>query len=813
MRKYMRMNSLELTSELKQIIESDIQLRKEYESLRKAMNEYRNQLIASEELCKRQDVSIEVLKTKLENQGKELAMYKGEVEAFRELRDNFKNQLDEKNSIIKNLQDSCHELEEKIRQLEEVYSREKSRLMEEFSLKFDSLNAEWQERLAIKENEISGVRTKVESEYLDRIRHFEDVLSRLSAEKDKEWTEKLTALSENHRSEMEMVLAEKMNEWQSRYEQREKELNELILSRENEVIDLKNRLDELRYEYEKLLETKETEFKAKNEEDLNHWNSILNSKEEEIKRLNRSLGELQGNIDSLKELLSVKESEWQFKYSELEARLHNVSDEVKRIYDEKIKDLESIHQSEKKLLIQQYEESISNLKVEFEQKITNLILHAQSQKDSINDELKQKSEELEGMIQQLAEKDTLIENLNQEIHVIKNEAEQLKTKNLELMELNAGTLFQEEEKMNKMKEEFEKVIAEKDRQIKSLEEGQENMAGLMENFINELNSKENHIKELNEVLIVRDRELADIKKSLSDFSAQKESEKRDLVAQYESKLSEFAKEIEKKEEKYNHLLKEKENEFLKLLTENENLIREIESWEEKYAGIHSEYELLNAEFEEMKIKTEGRIKEWKDILDAKNFEITNLQADVAGLKTLLEKLENENKELTLKISESESESYILNELKSEKEKYENLFLNIQSEFNTLNAQLSDKMDENLKLKSELDALRLKVEKNVRSEDEEKFIRKLFRQIDELNSEKLNLLEEKEKMADQLLKMNEILENLSQNIDIQQVDTKHLNDHRKNVILATQNKPSGNEGLKDKINELLYEIDKCIQLLG
>lgn len=306
--------------------------------------------------------------------------------------------------------------------------------------------------------------------------------------------------------------------------------------------------------------------------------------------------------------------------------------------------------------------------------------------------------------------------------------------------------------------------------------------------------------------------MSEIKKSLSDFSVLKESEKKDLVAQYESKLSEFRKEIEKTEEKYNNLLKEKENEFLKLLTENENLIRETESWEEKYEGIRSEHELLRAELEELKIKTEGRIKEWKDILEAKNFEITNLLADVAGLKNLLEKSENENKELTEKLSEFSSVQHQWELLKAEKENFEQLYLGIQSDYTTLNTQFTAVLDENAKLKSELDELKNQTTTHKRTEEEEKFIRKLFRQIDLLNSEKLSLLEEKEKMADQLLKMNEILENLSQNIDIQQVDTKHLNDHRKNVILATQNK-SSSEGLKEKINELLYEIDKCIQLLG
>jgi len=71
------------------------------------------------------------------------------------------------------------------------------------------------------------------------------------------------------------------------------------------------------------------------------------------------------------------------------------------------------------------------------------------------------------------------------------------------------------------------------------------------------------------------------------------------------------------------------------------------------------------------------------------------------------------------------------------------------------------------------------------------------------------------MAEQLLKMNDTIGNLSQEIDSQSINVNDLNNHRKNVILAKSSNGGNNEStsMKKQINELVREIDKCIALLS
>jgi hypothetical protein len=83
----------------------------------------------------------------------------------------------------------------------------------------------------------------------------------------------------------------------------------------------------------------------------------------------------------------------------------------------------------------------------------------------------------------------------------------------------------------------------------------------------------------------------------------------------------------------------------------------------------------------------------------------------------------------------------------------------------------------------------------------------------LNDQRLALLEEKEQMATQLLKMNEVIGSISQQVESEQIDVTGLNNHRKNVILATNSNGNDNSPMKKQINELVREIDKCIALLS
>ena len=74
-------------------------------------------------------------------------------------------------------------------------------------------------------------------------------------------------------------------------------------------------------------------------------------------------------------------------------------------------------------------------------------------------------------------------------------------------------------------------------------------------------------------------------------------------------------------------------------------------------------------------------------------------------------------------------------------------------------------------------------------------------------------DEKEQMAGQLIKMNDVVGTISQQIESERIDVTSLNNHRKNVILASNSEENGNSSMKKQINDLVREIDKCIALLS
>ncbi|MGZ3931885.1 MAG: hypothetical protein ACXVP0_11070, partial [Bacteroidia bacterium] len=159
--------------------------------------------------------------------------------------------------------------------------------------------------------------------------------------------------------------------------------------------------------------------------------------------------------------------------------------------------------------------------------------------------------------------------------------------------------------------------------------------------------------------------------------------------------------------------------------------------------------------------------------------------------------------------------------------WENKYTLLSAENGSLSAQIGELTGIVSGFKTEVESLNSKIESyeqeivslknsSKTSEDQDEFIDRLFKQIDALNDERLTLLNEKEAMASQLLKMNDVIGGLSQQIDSQHINVSDLNNHRKNVILATSsdNGPVNERTvMKKQINELVREIDKCIALLS
>jgi hypothetical protein len=135
---------------------------------------------------------------------------------------------------------------------------------------------------------------------------------------------------------------------------------------------------------------------------------------------------------------------------------------------------------------------------------------------------------------------------------------------------------------------------------------------------------------------------------------------------------------------------------------------------------------------------------------------------------------------------------------------------LQGTIGDLNSSVASLNEKISGYENELELLR----NSANTEEHDAFIVRLFKQIDVLNDERLSLLTEKEQMANQLLKMNDVVSTLSQNVESQDIDVTSLNNHRKNVILGTNSGANGEKSqMKKQINDLVREIDKCIALLS
>ena len=88
-------------------------------------------------------------------------------------------------------------------------------------------------------------------------------------------------------------------------------------------------------------------------------------------------------------------------------------------------------------------------------------------------------------------------------------------------------------------------------------------------------------------------------------------------------------------------------------------------------------------------------------------------------------------------------------------------------------------------------------------------------IERLHNKIVLLLEKHQQLKDDLKVSNEMVDVLSKQLDEQNQTIHQLNEKNKVLKLSTsiQNKQGNNKAAKQKINELVREIDKCIALLN
>jgi chromosome segregation ATPase len=797
------MNVESLKSELQQVLDNDVVLRKEFNALKRSLSDYRNQLIMRDEDCKRLQVTIDVLNTKLVVVERDCNTYKAELMQFKELRGTIQEQLQSKQeeidgrlSEIQGLRDDLNTMatgyEEQIESLKMQAGSELAKVKEDYIAQIEELRSN-----------IHYKETGIKEEYENRV-----------SELSMSWADREQNLMMVHQEAVTRLKEEHALEVRTMSEHFVSQLSAASSAghEENALLKLNHQTATMQMEeaHAEKIESLETGYKT------------------EISRLKQALEEqrntLTTNFNSRIETLSAeyvaREANLVAGYQEQIEGLKNSagsqSEELSATFQAQVNELKASHESLIHETVTANESRIAALIAEYEEKLSNTLIHSNQQNSKLNEELTraQASNENSGtVINSLTEEvearrtdvDTLKVKVEELEMQLRNEAERYLALSGEYAAFKESALPINDEKINELNAQIATLnlthsdyAAELTSQIDHLNEEIKNMSVVFESTTNSLSETELALE-------LKIQELGNASLQIDSLLAEKEER--------EAELENSAAEIE---EKYASLLNEKETEFQKLLAENATIIDEIDIAQDKVEAQEAEIQILKAELDEMTSQNSGKSELFKETLSAKNFEITNLEANNAAYCEEISQLKKE-------VTKLEEELNTVNAGLENMTALQNNFEKVNGEKNELLAQIGalsvtiQTLNENTALltgklsayEEEIEALAGKA----RTEEQDAFIDKLFKQIDALNDEKLALLDEKEQMAAQLLKMNEVLTSFSQQVDTEQIDVSGLNNHRKNIILATNSEGSQDSLTKKQINDLVREIDKCIALLS
>ncbi|HQQ93122.1 MAG TPA: hypothetical protein PLQ93_01100 [Bacteroidia bacterium] len=702
------MNTDSLKSEIQQVLDQDLALRKEYSELKRSLSDYRNQLIMRDEDCKRLQVTIDVLNTKLLVMERDNTSYKAELNNFRELRETIDAQLLAKQA----------EIDERLSEI-------------------DDLRAE-----------LAGLSTG----YENRINAIQDLAV---SERDA-----LKESYENQIQELRSTAYYRENGIREEYESRLNELSTAWMEKERGFHEnQQGELENLRKEHESILESLRSEYNTQLE--------LLTSTSQS------ELAQLRFEMD---EKLAEKELEWTAKFN----REHLYSEgEIARL------------NSEKELLVQEQnlllEQKTTELIASYEEKLSNILIHSNAQNSKLNEELErlqlelqQARENLSLTMAQRESQELKLESMQNELQGLQNELVQEAVRYAELNSefgiFKQNASLSDDEKINEL-----------NYRIQQLNEEMKHMGNLFEEATNSL-------AETEKALESRNTEYQHLKSQLEELEGR--------ASGNENQLEMFKTEVQLNVQDELH---SRHIEYQKLLVENEGLIKDIEQSQRLQEGLQAELDLLKNELEQLNLHNLAKAEDFRETLSQKNLAFDQLQETHKALLQESADLKAENARLSEKLLQQETI------LRSENQ-------TLLSQISELRASVSE-MEGRISLLNETNAAyekeiaELKTTAPAAGQDD--FIERLFKQIDNLNDQRLSLLDEKEQMAGQLLKMNEVIGTLSQQVDNESIDVSGLNNHRKNVILSAQSPSEKRElgGVKEQINNLVREIDKCIALLS
>jgi chromosome segregation ATPase len=770
------MNVENIKSELQQVLDSDVALRKEYNEIKRSLSDYRNQLIQRDEDCKRLQVSIDVLNTKLVVMERDNTNYKSEVSSFKELRNNIREQLQEKQDEINGLLSKIDELNGQLASISSEYELKIAELQNASQEEIAGLTSSYETQLAeLKSNttyQQSGIRNELETKINDLTNTYNTT-----------YQETVTS----YEAQIEQLKSDFNSQLESLKQESESRIASLSGSSEEAVAHL----------------TSEYELKISG---LTHqWGiektEITSSYENQISSLSGAYAaEKTDLINSYESKITDLNTELSEKQVQFESELNNTIESLTQSYSEKENELKAFYENELLNTSSSSGSLIETLKAEYEEKLSNTVLHSNTQNSKLAEDMSKVvvenehfKEKIREMVYHIDSQNTQIEDLTVTAGIKDSEiANHLNSYSTLSSEFEAykvsqlSTIDEQVSVLNAKITDLEALITEKDSSISELTASVEDK----NNQISGLTDSKSELQEQFNILSV-------------SFNLEKEN------------FEHFKNELEVSNAQ---LLQNKDIEFNKLLAENTSLISEIDATADKLEATEGELQLITAELTELKAITEGKAADLKETLDAKNFEITTLTANNMALQTEMDlvKAELENVRLELKSAICVNEGSLslqedYNTLLYVKGELENQLSAFQATVEGLNSQVAELNEKIAGYEIEIGQLK----SSTKADEQDAFVDRLFKQIDLLSDERLNLLNEKEEMANQLLKMNDTVASISQHVDSHNIDITELDSHRKNVILAGSSSNSGTEKtvMKKQINELVREIDKCIALLS
>ena len=577
---------------------------------------------------------------------------------------------------LEEIHDSNSDLAKDINKMKEEAAKQIELISEEYEAQIEEILSEqknWEENEKNKEEIKRKELAKLQAEF--------NVLSQDKELIDKK-INKMKDTTENEKMEHDKyikILEENNKELMDKYENINKENEDIKNINQNELIEVKEKNNK-----------KENEISEINNKLKNDLNRIITENENKVKELRNKVKNNQNNI-----IPKMKQ-----KISDLQNEKENLSQDLEfsgKTQKHKLAELALEYEDLKEKILTNNRQQLEEDNNENDQQIQEIRKIYQIEKDKINEEMKRINEEAEKKINliekeqndklnliekekddKIAELQDILEELNltHDDYIKKTEKEILlrnqKIENLQKFindTKNSINIIksQQEKYLQEMEEEFENEKNEMNERIKSLKKDEE---------ITEIEI--NKIKEQNEIMKGNIKELKDLYEDIDLNLKNSNQEYDEEINKLKNNLNEIINNINMNNSNYDKdlLLKSQKLEFLN------NKLSEIKNEIDKYKEI----------FEEKIENTKNKITE------EYNDKIINMKKNKEDLETQLNKVEDDYNNLSQKL-ETESEN-LIKEKENVTEKLNDLTIKKRQLGDELDSQHSTDQTILLKLRSE-----------------------------------------------------------------------------------------------------------------